>query len=86
MDNIKIIADHYGINPQLDQMQEECGELIVAINKRKRYGKSEQVIEEMADVELMLEQVKYLLKCDDKVQEIKQKKIERQLDRIDWRT
>ena len=85
MSNIKIIADHYGINPQLDQMQEECAELIVAINKHKRYGKSEQVIEEIADVELMLEQLKYLLNCDGEVQKIKKQKIERQLDRIDWR-
>lgn len=67
-------------------MQEECGELIVAINKRKRYGKFEQVIEEMADVELMLEQLKYLLDCDSEIQKIKKQKIERQLDRIDWRT
>lgn len=33
---IKKIAEHYGLSAQLDQTVEECAELIQAINKYKR--------------------------------------------------
>ena len=42
----------------------------------------ENIIEEIADVEVMLAQIKYLLFCEDKVEEIKRKKINRQLQRM----
>lgn len=82
-DKIEIIAHHYGLESQLNQTTEECGELITAINKFKRYGDVEHLIEEMADVEVMLDQLKYLLKCEDSIHDIKEYKINRQLKRID---
>lgn len=40
------------------------------------------VIEEIADVEVMLAQIKYLLFCEERVEEVKQQKIRRQLQRM----
>lgn len=40
------------------------------------------LIEEIADVEIMLEQMKEMLFCRDKVSEIKEEKLEKQIDRI----
>ena len=66
-------ADHYGFEVQKDQCIEECAELIQALNKYSRAsGKGQatdmsveealkNVIEEVADVEVMLEQIIYLL-------------------------
>lgn len=41
------------------------------------------LIEEIADVEIMLEQIKYLLKCSEGVSELVSQKIFRQLVRIE---
>lgn len=48
---------------QLDMLGEECLELAIAINhyKRKRKHSFTQLMEEMADVEILLEQIKVLL-------------------------
>lgn len=66
-------AEYYGFDVQKDQLFEECGELIQAINKYSRaQGKGKpinigtaeavlDVIEEIADVEVMLEQMVHLL-------------------------
>ena len=40
------------------------------------------VIEEIADVEIMLSQIKYLMSCHDEVEQEKARKIERQLERM----
>ena len=40
------------------------------------------LIEEIADVEIMLEQMKEMLYCRDKVSEIREEKLERQIGRI----
>ena len=96
-DNIKTIADHYGYENQSRQLIEEMAELMVAINKYYRVDKSDiitvkeylnveylldNIHEEIADVEVMLSQIKYLLDCQDKVEQVKQEKIKRQLDRL----
>lgn len=61
MDNrLKIIADHYGREYQLNILQEELAELLQAISKYRR-GDPSHIMEEIADVEIMLDQVKYLL-------------------------
>jgi hypothetical protein len=50
---------HYGMVNQLRQLQEECGELIVAVNHYLRGRCSEaKILEEVADVQIMLNQVK----------------------------
>lgn len=62
--NLKVIADEYGYENQSMQLIEEMAELTQAINKYRRYGTYEkkcQIIEEIADVSIMLEQVSYLL-------------------------
>ena len=35
-DTLKLAIEKYGVRNQLDQVTEECGELITAINKAKR--------------------------------------------------
>lgn len=79
------IADHYGVDTQSQQLVEEMAELTVALNKLRR-GKAsavDNVIEEIADVEIMLEQIKYLLSITPaQIDCIKQSKIVRQLTRI----
>ena len=66
-------AEYYGYEVQKDQCIEECAELIQALNKYSRAsGKGQStdmsvevalknVIEEIADVEVMLEQIIHLL-------------------------
>jgi NTP pyrophosphatase (non-canonical NTP hydrolase) len=50
----------WGWESQLGMLQEECAELIAAVSKvtRRKPGAVELLAEEMADVEIMLEQVK----------------------------
>jgi len=55
---IRKIADHYGLNNQKLKLQEELGELITASAK----SDADHLVEEMADVSIMIEQVVYLLK------------------------
>ena len=88
------IANHYGLVKQSRQLSEECAELIQAVSKYMRYQETsyastvdwkylENVCEEIADVEVMLEQIKYLLHINpEAVEEIKKNKIDRQLERI----
>lgn len=90
-----LIADHYGIDLQCNQLIEECAELIQAINKykRKHIGGQplvrpvcalDQVVEEIADVEVMLFQIKHLLKIPEyQVDEVERNKIERTISRIE---
>lgn len=46
------------------------------------YPKTKEIIEEIADVEIMLAQIKYLLDCQDEVEQEKERKILRQLERM----
>ena len=57
-------------------MIEEMAELTQAFCKQNR-GKTSNIVEEMADVSLVLEQLIYLLGCSKEIQEIKKEKIER---------
>ena len=51
--------DNDGIQFCLNALQEECAELVVAISHLRRFRVSEvYVIEEMADVKLMIDMVK----------------------------
>lgn len=77
--------ESYGMDKQLDQLLEECGELIVSIAKFKR-SKSftmQNVIEEMADVENIIEQFKLKYEfINEGIGRIKEFKVDRELDRI----
>ena len=86
IENTKVIeiADHYGIDNQLHQLAEECSELAVEASHSARKGTTVKIIEEMADVLLMIEQVVYLsgIAIDD-IDECIKFKIDRQLERIE---
>jgi len=48
----------WGIDLQMDMLQEECGELVAVVNQYKRGRVSVyQLAEEMADVSIMLDQI-----------------------------
>lgn len=89
------VADYYGYEAQSNQLVEECAELIQAVNKFRRakgLGQATPVeymeakanlIEEIVDVEVMLEQVKYLLHIIERdVLVIRDKKMSRTLERM----
>lgn len=78
--DLKYIADHYGLEHQQGKCMEELGELIEAIDSLDERA----IIEEVADVEIMLSQIKYLRDIpDEQVDVIKKYKIQRQLQRIE---
>lgn len=66
----------YGAEMQEGVSQEECAELIQAISKKHR-GKPHNIAEEIADVEIMLEQLKIINGCENEVKEIRKQKIKR---------
>ena len=70
----------FGEKEQECQAIEECAELIVAINHKHR-GRDSNIAEEIADVEIMLEQLKIINNCADEVERIKKSKIERLFQR-----
>lgn len=64
--------EKYGKEPQCRQAMEECAELIQAVNKMLRYEDRPaepeyyaNLIEEIADVEIMLYQLKVMFNIDD---------------------
>lgn len=86
------IAGYYGSTAQSRQCIEECAELIQAINKWDRaqsLGDPEKVkkavgsiVEEIADVRIMLDQLIYLYGCSEEVDKMMDGKINRQIVRI----
>ena len=82
-ERIKTIADYYGVEKQLHQLAEECSELAVEASHSARKGVTVKIIEEMADVLLMIEQVVYLsgIAIED-IDECISFKIDRQMKRI----
>ena len=78
------IAEHYGIDKQMEQLVEEMAELIVEIKHCKREEKADfkQLLKELADVEFMLEQVIYLLGCRAEIREIKKNNANKQMEII----
>ena len=83
-DKLQMIADHYGIKEQMRQLAEECSELAVEANHSARKGTTVKIIEEIADVLIMMEQVVYLSGIDRKdIDECIQYKLERQMKRIE---
>jgi len=65
----------WGVDAQIDMMIEGCAELIHALQKRKR-GRSDNVAEELADVEIMCEQMRFIY-GSDKIDYAKMLKLER---------
>lgn len=71
----------FGEKGQEEVAIEECSELIQAICHKHR-GREHNIAEEIADVEIVLEQLKIINGCHEQVQEIRAAKIERLLDKI----
>lgn len=73
------ILKHYGIKNQKQQFIQELAELIVALTKNDL----DNLIEEMADVQVMIDQFTINdVDLDLKMQEIQLQKVRRQLERI----
>jgi len=85
-DEIKIMQkclDQWGLNAQVGQTVEECAELIVAlqkyVNRTPQPGMVENVLDEIADVEMMLGQMRLVLGIDN---ETLRKRIEYKFERL----
>lgn len=76
-------ADHYGIDVEMRQLVEEMAELTQAICKFKRYGESENLIEELADVKVTLNGLIHLLECSNRVETIMDEKTYREISRYE---
>ena len=71
----------YGEREQECQAIEECAELIQAINHKHR-GREHNIAEEIADVEIMLEQLKIINNCTDEVKAMREIKVARLYQRV----
>ena len=80
------IAEHYGLENQLIQLAEECGELATACLHRRRNadGTLNNLVEEMADVLIMIEQIRIMegIRGKDLIKTI-EGKLTRQIGRMD---
>ena len=85
-EKIRAIARHYGKEPQMGVAQEECAELIQAISKIRRKGETVKalanLIEEIADVNIMCAQLEELFGVRASVALRMHQKLDRQLERI----
>lgn len=83
--DLRNIAEHYGLRKQMRQTIEEMAELTQVICKAERYDLDtvrDHLVEEVADVSIMIDQLEYLL-GDSRIAQIKAEKIERQKRRIE---
>lgn len=92
---VQQIADTYGYEAQREMLVEECSELIQAVQKLKRAdnsGDAERIdkatsayLEEMADVSIMIEQMRYMLtpRLTQELDSYITKKLDRQIERIE---
>lgn len=84
-EKLRFIIDCYGTKTQEEIALEELAELQKAILKfrREKSGKAyKDIIDELADVEIMLEQLKIIYSCHVDVEERIDYKINRQISRI----
>ena len=82
------VLEYRGIEKQRRLLQEECAELIQAVSKLERYGAMPErvynFVEELADVSIMIEQMKMTFSMTEKAwfAKITDEKIIREIDRI----
>ena len=84
MTEIEILTEAiktFGEKAQEEMAIEECSELIQAISHKHR-GREHNIAEEIADVEIMLEQLKIINCCYGEVEKIRKAKIDRLLKRL----
>lgn len=83
------IANYYKYENQKEQTIEEMAELMVALNKFRRYGNIQRqnrlnaITTELADVYIMIMQLTYLLDVEKKVDKEIEYKINREVKRIE---
>lgn len=87
MRNLNTIVETYGNDAQEDMAIEECSELVKAILKFRRSNAKDSdlrdaVIDEIADVQIMLTQLGIIFNCVAEVEERIDFKINRQMGRI----
>lgn len=87
MRNLNTIVETYGNDAQEDMAIEECSELIKAILKFRRNNEKtaemrDAVIDEIADVQIMLTQLGIVFNCVAEVEDRIDFKINRQMGRI----
>jgi len=82
-ERIKTIAEYYGCESQMDMLCEECGEFVQARNKLRRNvnGAYQNCLEEIADIAIMVEQMKLICGAD-RIEQIINEKLDRQIQRI----
>lgn len=85
--DLNTIVETYGSDKQEDMAIEECSELIKAILKFRRSNAKDSnlrdaVIDEIADVQIMLAQLGIIFNCVGEVNERIDFKIDRQMGRI----
>lgn len=97
MERVIKIAEHYGIETQLDQLIEEMGELIQAISKFRRvngrgapirgalsYSEAlRDMISEIADVRICTDEVMHLLSAAEVAAEMRDYKLDRTIKDIE---
>lgn len=76
--------DTYGSLPQIVMVFEEMSELQKELCKylRGKYSPA-SIAEEIADVEIMIEQIKMLFCCEEDVRNERRRKVERLKERLD---
>ena len=74
----------FGVDAQMRMLQEECGELIVAVGHylRGRDGSEDNLCEELADVRIMVEQIEVAL-GNAAVEEYRDNKLQRLKRRLE---
>lgn len=75
--DVERIADHFGLESQKLKTVEECNELIAAIQNED----FENIVEEIADVLIMIRQLIYLYDIKENVNEVIEQKIQRTINR-----
>ena len=75
----------YGLENQLNQLQEECAELIVAVNKTRRcnFIDLDPLVDEIADVTIMMEQIINHFNLEIRVNDRIQFKLNRLKERLE---
>lgn len=87
MNPYRQILEHWGLDQQMNQTIEEMAELTIALNKWRRAPEDKKpdlrtIAEEIADVEIMLKQMKIAFGCDYLIDFIIDEKLERTMQRI----
>ena len=85
------IIDHYGRDHQIEKAVEELGELSVAIAKKRgaemllqhdpHYRRD--IIEEIADVKIVVAQLELIFFCRDEVEQMVDYKLRRTLEKME---